>query len=123
MSIKQVDIGWKHYFKGDCNKERSWSLYGLAGFGIIGGKVKNEFQANIDTSLYNAPILNGESRFKRLTLDVGAGWETLLSGDIFIYSELKVWIPTSDYPSKYLLSNRYVPLIASVHFGIRIYFE
>ena len=123
MSLKEFSIGWKHYFKGDCGIDKKWNLYGLAGFGIIGGKIKNTFQTTIDTSLYNTPILNGESRFKRLTADLGMGWEAPLTGDIILYNELKVWIPTSDYPNKYLLNNRYVPLIASFHFGIRVYFE
>jgi hypothetical protein len=123
MSLKEFSIGWKHYFKGDCNITKSWSLYGIAGFGIIGGKIKNTFQANIDTSLYATPVLNGESRFKRLTADLGMGWEAPVTGEIFLYNELKVWIPTSDYPSKYLLNNSYVPLIASFHIGVRVYFE
>lgn len=123
MSLKEFSIGWKHYFRGDCSITKPWSLYGIAGFGIIGGRIKNTFPANIDTSLYATPVLNGESRFKRLTADLGMGWEVPVTGEIILYNELKVWIPTSDYPSKYLLNNSYVPLIASFHFGIRVYFE
>jgi hypothetical protein len=123
MSLKEFSIGWKHYFKGDCGITKPWSLYGVAGLGIIGGKIKNTFQTSIDTSLYNTPILNGDSRFKRLTADLGIGWEAPITGDIILYNELKVWIPASDYPNKYLLNNSYVPLIASFHFGIRVYFE
>jgi hypothetical protein len=123
MSIKEFSIGWKHYFKGDAYKEGTWNLYGMAGFGIIGGKIKNIFQTVIDSSLYDTPIINGESRFKRLTIDLGAGWETLVSGDLYLYNELKLWIPTTDYPNKYLLANNYTPLIASFHIGIRVYFE
>ena len=123
MNVKQFSIGWKHYFKGACNIDKSWGLYGMAGFGIIGGKVKNNFQTTIDTSLYNTPILNGESRFKRLTIEIGGGWEVPVTSDLFLYNELKVWIPSSDYPSKYLVNNGYIPLIASFHFGIRVYFE
>lgn len=123
MSIKQFSIGWKHYFKGSCDIEKSWNLYGMAGFGVIGGKVKNTFQTTIDTAFYNTPILSGESRFKRLTIDLAGGWETPVSGDIIFYNEVKVWIPTSDYPSKYLVANGYAPLIASFHIGVRIYFD
>ena len=123
INVKQISIGWKHYFKGKCDNERSWNFYGMAGFGVVGGKVKNDFLTAIDTSLYHTPILNGESRFKRLTIDLGAGWEAPVTGDLMFYNELKVWIPSSDYPSKYLLNNGYVPLIASFHLGIRFYFD
>jgi hypothetical protein len=51
------------------------------------------------------------------------GWEVPLTGEIFLYNDLKVWIPSSDYPTAYILTNRYAPLIASVHVGVRVYFE
>jgi len=59
MNLKQVSIGWKHYFKGGSNTDDNWSLYGMAGFGIIGGRVNNSFQTTIDTSLYAVPVING----------------------------------------------------------------
>jgi hypothetical protein len=69
------------------------------------------------------PLLSGESGFKRLTVDLAAGWEFPLNNGINIYSELKAWIPASDYPSKYLLVNDNAPLILSFNFGLRIYFD
>jgi hypothetical protein len=123
MSLRQFNIGWKHYFKGGANTDGTWNLYGMAGFGVIDGKMKNTFQTVIDTSLYNIPVMDGQAGFKRLTIDLGLGWEALVSGDIYLYNELKVWIPTTDYPTKFLLANSYAPLIASLHIGIRIYFE
>lgn len=123
MSLKQISIGWKHYFKGGSDMKENWSLYGMAGFGIIGGSVSNNFQTTVDTTLYSAPIINGTSRFKRLTADLGVGWELPISGELSLYNEITVWIPSSDYPSKYLLANNKAPLIASFHLGIRIYFD
>ncbi len=122
MMVKEISIGWKHYFKGGSDLTDNWSLYGLAGFGIIGGNVKNNFLSAVDTTLYTAPIINGTSRFKRLTADLGFGWELPVSGELALYNEITVWIPTSSYPSKYLLENT-APLIASFHLGIRIYFD
>ena len=123
MNLKQVSIGWKHYFKGGSNTDDSWSFYGLAGFGIIGGSVSNSFQTAIDTSLYTVPVINGSSRFKRLTADLGLGWEIPISGDLIIYNELTAWVPASDYPSKYLVANNKAPMIVSFHLGLRIYFD
>jgi len=123
MNIKQVSIGWKHYFKGGSNTDDNWSLYGIAGFGIIGGYVSNSFNTTIDTSLYTVPVINGASKFKRLTADLGLGWEFPVSGDLVIYNDLTVWVPASDYPSKYLLINNKAPLIVSFHLGLRIYFD
>lgn len=123
MNIKQVSIGWKHYFKGGSNTDVNWSLYGMAGFGIIGGNVSNNFQTAIDTSVYTVPVINGTSRFKRLTADLGLGWEFPISGDLIIYNDLTVWVPASDYPSKYLVANDKAPMILSFHFGLRIFFD
>jgi hypothetical protein len=123
MNIKQVSFGWKHYFKGGSNTDDNWSLYGMAGFGIIGGSVTNNFLSSIDTSLYTTPVLNGASRFKRLTADLGAGWEFPISGELILYNELTAWIPASDYPSKYLVANDKAPMIVSFHFGLRIFFD
>ena len=123
MNLKQISIGWKHYFKGGSTTDDNWSLYGMAGFGIIGGRVSNSFQTAIDTSFYTVPVKNGSSRFKRLTADLGLGWEIPISGDLIIYNELTAWVPASNYPSKYLVANDKAPMIVSIHLGLRIYFD
>ena len=123
MRFKQFSLGWKHYLKGAFNSEDKWNLYGYAGFGLMLGRVVNNHSLTIDTSLYNVPVRSGKANFKRLTLDLGLGWEVPLSSDIFFYNEARVWIPTTDYPSNYLLVNKNAPLVASLNFGIRILFD
>jgi hypothetical protein len=123
MSITEFSLGWKHYLKGSCDNFKTWNLYTTAGFGLIGGKVLNSFDSPVDTSLYKTPLLSGEASFKRLAVDLGLGWELPVTGEIFLYNDWKAWIPASDYPSPYLLSNRYAPLIVSFHMGIRVYFD
>ena len=123
MRFKQFSLGWKHYLKGAFNSEDKWNLYGYAGFGLMLGRVLNNHSLTIDTSLYNVPVRSGKANFKRLTLDLGLGWEVPLSSDIFFYNEARVWIPTTDYPSNYLLVNKNAPLVASLNFGIRILFD
>ena len=123
MEFKQVSFGWKHYFKGGSTTDDKWSLYGMAGFGIMGGNVSNNFLTAIDTSLYKAPLINGASRFKRLTADLVLGWEFPISGELVLYNDVSVWVPASDYPSKYLLANAKSPMIVGLHFGLRIYFD
>jgi len=123
MRFKQFSLGWKHYLKGAFNSEDKWNLYGYAGFGLMLGRVVNNHSLTIDTSLYNVPVRSGKANFKRLTVDLGLGWEVPLSSDIFFYNEARVWIPTTDYPSNYLLVNKNAPLVASLNFGIRILFD
>jgi hypothetical protein len=45
-----------------------------------------------------------------------------LTTDIYLYVNGKVWIPTSDYPSKYLFVNDNAPLVGMLGFGIRVLF-
>ena len=123
LDLNHLSIGWKHYIMGQCNKEEGWSLYGTAGFGVSGGRIENTFAPAVDTALYQVPLLYGSSRFKRLTFDAGLGWDFQISGDIYLYNEFNVSIPTSDYPTKYLVSNGYVPLLFSVNVGLRVYFD
>lgn len=123
MRFKHLSIGWKHYLKGASDIEEGWSLYSYAGFGLLLGRVINTHSASIDTTVYNVPVRSGKANFKRLTLDIGLGWETLLGGNIFFYTEGRVWIPTTDYPSKYIFINSNAPFVASLNFGIRILFD
>src|ERR1043166_9591557 len=104
-------MGWKHYLKGASDLEAKWSVYGYAGFGLLLGRVINTHSVAIDTSFYSVPVRNGKANFKRLTFDVGVGYEIFLGGDIYFYNEARVWIPTTDYPSKYIFINNNDPLV------------
>jgi len=124
IRFEQISLGFKHYFVGSTDAEVNWNLYTITGFGLMFGRVTNDYSTSIDTSLYNAPQqpVNGNGHFKRLTLDLGVGWEIPLSADFYLYASGKVWIPTSDYPSKYLFVNDNAPLIAMFGIGVRILF-
>jgi hypothetical protein len=87
------------------------------------GRVINTYSVSIDTTLYNVPVRSGKANFKRLTLDLGLGWETPLGGDVYFYTEGRAWIPTTDYPSKYIFVNKNAPFVASLNFGVRILFD
>jgi hypothetical protein len=123
MRFKQVSMGWKKYFKGSFNIEDGWSIYGYAGFGLLFGRVRNNHSTFIDTSLYDVPVRAGTGNFKRLTLDVGGGWERPVGADIFLYIEGRAWIPTTDYPSKYIFVNNDAPLVGMLNVGIRVLFN
>lgn len=122
LRLEQLSLGWRYYLVGAADAEETWNLYGITGFGLIFGKATNNYSTTIDTSLYNAPQqpVNGSGHFKRLTLDLGLGWEIPLRADIFFYAEGKTWIPTTDYPSKYLFVNDDAPFIVNISAGLRI---
>ncbi len=122
MRFKHVSLGWKKYLKGNAFAEEGWNLYAYAGFGILLGRVLNSHSVPIDTSVYAVPVRRGKANFKRLTADLGLGWEMPIGADTYLYSEGRVWIPTSDYPSKYLFVNDNAPLVAMFNVGIRILF-
>jgi hypothetical protein len=124
VRFHQISLGWKQYLIGAFDAEIKWSLYTVTGFGLVFGKAKNSFSTVIDTSLYNPPEYptSGSGHFKRLTFDLGLGWEIPVSAAAFVYSEGKIWIPTTDYPSKYLLVNDNAPLVAILSVGLRILF-
>ena len=119
----EISVGWKHYFKGGYD-EPTWSLYTLAGFGLMLAKVENSYEPAVDTSAYvflgPAP---GSNSFKRLTFDLGIGMEYAIGGNFFLYGDIRTWIPTSDYPSPYLHDNRNVPLPITLSAGLRILFD
>ena len=108
--------------KGTPDAEKSWNLYGFAGFGLLLGQVENTHSVSIDTAVYAVPVLSGKAQFKRLTMDLGVGWEIPIAGDFYFFTEGKVWIPTTDYPSKYIFVNNNAPLVAMLGLGIRILF-
>jgi len=122
MSLRHVSIGWKHYFRGGPAIEEGWSLYGFGGFGLMIGQVENSHSVKIDSAAYVIPVLSGKGHFKRLTFDLGLGFERQLGGDVFFYSEGRVLVPTTDYPSKYIFVNDNAPFTATLNFGFRILF-
>lgn len=123
MRYKHLSIGWKRYLKGAFDNEDSWNLYCYGGFGLVLGRIENSLSVAIDTANYTVPVNNGKANFKRLTLDLGLGWEALLGGDIYFFNDVRMEIPTTDYPSPYLFVNKNAPLMASLNFGIRIFFD
>ncbi len=122
IRLRHFSIGWKRYLKGSPAIETGWNLYGTAGFGIMPGTVINTHSVIIDTTNYNTPVLNGEGKFKRLTLDFAAGWERHFGGDLYFYAEARTWIPASDYPSKYLFNNNKAPFTGMLAAGLRLFF-
>jgi hypothetical protein len=121
IGFKQISVGWRHYLKGNYANEE-WNLYGMLGFGLMFGSAKSTASTAIDTSLYDVPVLPGKGNFKRLTYDLGLGFEQPMGGDIFFYSEIKTFIPATDYPNKHLYVNDKAPLTAYLNLGFRILF-
>lgn len=123
MRLKHFSIGYRKYLKGSADAEKEWNLYGFAGLGIILGRVENSHSVSIDTSIYSLPVLNGKANFKRLTLDLGMGWEMPLGGDVSLYAEGRVLVPTTDYPSSYIFVNDKAPFVGMLNLGLRIFFN
>lgn len=121
IGFRQVSVGWRHYLKGNYASE-AWNLYSILGFGLIFGSAKSTASAVIDTSLYDVPVLPGKGNFKRLTYDLGLGFEQPIGGDIYLYAEAKALIPATDYPNKHLYVNDGAPLTAYLNLGFRILF-
>ncbi len=122
MRFRVLSAGLKKYLKGTAVSEKTWNLYGTAGFGLLLGKIVNTHSLIVDTALYTLPVLSGEAHFKRLTFDLGFGWEQPIGGDFYFYTEARTIIPASDYPSKYLFVNRNAPFTGSIVAGLRILF-
>ncbi len=122
IRLKHFSIGWRKYLVGACDIEKGWNLYATAGFGLLPGRVSNIHTVDIDTSLYDVPVRSGSASFKRLTADLGLGYEIPIGGDFYFYGEGRLWIPASDYPSKYLFVNDNAPLTAMLNVGFRILF-
>jgi hypothetical protein len=125
MRYRQISLGWKRYFVGAYNSENMWNVYGYAGFGLLLGKASNSFNKIVDTSLYNvSQPIQGSSAFRRLTIDGGLGTEFPLGTAVFVYSEVRTWLPTSHYPSQYLYKNNYnIPEVLAVNVGLRVLIE
>ena len=120
MRLKQFSLGYKKYLKGTADMEKSWGVYAYGGFGLLLGRIINAHTVALDTSLYNVPVLAGKANFKRLTVDLGLGWEVPVGGDFYFYTEGKVWIPTTDYPSKYIFVNTNAPMVGMFQVGLRL---
>lgn len=123
LRFKHISLGWKHYLKGAGDSEKKWNLYNYTGFGLMLGRVINDQSISIDINAYDVPVNSGQANFKRLTLDLGLGFEVPLGGDIYLYMEGRVLVPTTDYPSKYLFVNNNAPFTSAANTGIRILFH
>lgn len=125
MRYRQISIGWKRYFIGSYNSENIWNVYGYAGFGLLLGKASNSYSKIIDTARYTIQSpAQGSAAFRRLTIDAGLGTEFPLGAAVFIYSEVRTWLPSSHYPSEYLYKNNYrIPSIVAFNLGLRVLIE
>jgi len=125
MKLKQISFGFKRYLIGSFNSLEKFNLYAAGGFGVMLGNASNTFSTNIDTALYTIQynVVPGAGDFKRLTFDVTGGVEFPFSYEIYIYSEMRMYIPTTDYPSKYLLNNSHAPFLCGINLGLRILFD
>lgn len=125
MRLRQFSIGIKRYFIGSYEHLENFNLYAAGGFGLILGNASNTFSTYIDTARYTIQknIVNGSGDFKRLTFDLIGGIEFPVSYEIFVYSEIRMLIPTTNYPSSYLLKNSNAPFLAGINLGIRVLFN
>ena len=119
--FRQISTGLRQYLKGTYDDEQSWNLYGMAGFGLLFGRVENKYNQSIDADRYILPqkAIAGTGDFKRLTFDLGAGAEMMIGSSIYLYTEARTWIQASDYPSPYLYNN-HLPRTVSLSTGMRI---
>lgn len=122
MRLKQFSLGWRRYLKGTPDAEKGSNFYAFGGFGLLLGRVDNEHSPTIDTADYNTPVRSGRANFKRLTLDLGAGWEYPIGADFYLYSEGRVWVPTTAYPSDYIFVNNNAPFTGMINLGLRLLF-
>lgn len=124
IRLRNISLGWNHYFiKTIRDEDPDFGLYGLAGFGLTLGKVRNHFSENIDTAAYQVPVKSGSSGFKRLTVDLGLGAEKNIGSEIFVFMEARCYIPASSYENPYLFVNKNAPLTGSAHIGLRVLFD
>jgi len=125
MKLKQISFGFKRYLIGSYNHLEKFNLYAAGGFGVMYGNASNIFSTNIDTALYTIQynVVHGAGDFKRLTFDITGGVEFPFSYEFYLYSEIRMYIPTTDYPSKYLLNNSHAPFLCGINLGLRILFD
>lgn len=125
MTLHHLSVGVKKYLLGSIYNEDRLMIYVSGGFGLIFGKATNNFSLPVDTSLYTVQdnVIAGRGRFKRLTFDISGGAEYPVGYAVFFFSEARLLIPTTDYPSSYLLKNNNAPLLGSINIGLRILFN
>jgi hypothetical protein len=125
MRLRQISFGFKRYLIGSFDHLEKFNLYAAGGFGVMYGHASNSFSAYIDTALYTIQynVVHGAGDFKRLTFDITGGFEFPVAYELFLYSEIRMYIPTTDYPSSYLMNNSHAPLLGSINLGIRIIFN
>ena len=125
MRLRQFSLGIKKYLIGSYDKLENFSLYATGGFGLIIGTASNTFSRFIDTALYTiqSNVVHGVGDFKRLTLDVAGGVDFPVSYEVLIYTEVRMHIPTTNYPNSYLLKNTNAPFLAGINLGIRVLFN
>jgi len=124
MRLRQFSAGLKRYFIGDYEKSSDFNLYGMAGFGLIFGNASNNFSTAVDTALNTVQngVVQGSGDFKRLTFDITGGAEFPVAFEIYIYTEIRLYIPTTSYPNNYLLKNSSAPFVGTINLGLRIPF-
>ncbi len=122
LKMRRLSVAWKRYLLGRPDLEKGGNLYGTAGFGLLLGRITNSHDRLTDSSLYQLPVLAGEGKFKRLSFDLSLGGEIPAGPDFYIFTEARVFIPSSDYPSPYLYKNKNAPFGGLLCFGLRILF-
>ena len=124
LGYNQFSVGLKHYLQGAYNGEGLLNVYGTAGLGLLTGRLENTFSQPVDTAVYKIPIqaVEGDHKFRRLTLDVALGAEVDVANSFYIYSEVKTWLKASTNPSPYLYNNK-TPEVLLLSVGVRILFE
>jgi hypothetical protein len=125
MRLRHLSIGVRRYFTGSYKKLENFNFYGGGGFGLIMGNASNNFSVPVDTTIYliQDNIIPGSGDFKRLTLDLTAGIEFPVAYEIFVFSEARLHIPTTEYPNTFLLKNNNAPFLGGLNLGIRILFN
>ena len=125
MRLRQISIGFKRYLIGSFESLEKFNFYAAGGFGLLFGTASNTFSTYIDTALYTIQnnVVHGTGDFKRLTFDITGGVEFPISYEIFLYSELRMHIPITDYPSSYLVKSSNAPFLGGFNFGIRVLFS
>jgi hypothetical protein len=122
LTYRHISLGWKHYFKGSFEQDKTLNYYGQAGFGFLFAKVRNSNSAPVDTSLYDANPREGIDKIRKLTFDLGLGAEQPLGANFFLFADGRLWLPASSNNSPFLTNQRNVPLSFMVSAGLRVLF-